>query len=143
MPGRDCVFCKIIDGQLEASIVYENEAVVAIMDRHQANPGHVLVIPKQHVQDIYALSRETGAAIMHCVIIVARAVKQAFDMEGLNVWQSNGVSAGQEIPHVHFHIHPRKDSDGLLRVYPSKPYRPAYKELDAYAQKIRARLAVP
>jgi histidine triad (HIT) family protein len=138
MLDRDCVFCKIIDGQIEASIVYENEAVVAIMDRHQANPGHVLVIPKQHVQDIYALSMETGTAIIHCVITVSRAVKQAFDVEGLNVWQSNGACAGQEIPHVHFHIQPRKDGDGLLRVYASKPNRPAREALDAYAQKIQA-----
>jgi histidine triad (HIT) family protein len=140
MLDQDCTFCKIIDGQLDASIVYENEAVVAIMDRHQAHPGHVLVIPKQHVQDIYALPLETGTAIMHCVITISRAVKQAFDMDGLNVWQSNGLSAGQEIPHVHFHIHPRKAGDGLLRVYASQPNRPTREELDACAQKIRSRL---
>lgn len=138
MLDQDCVFCKIIDGQLEASIVYEDEAVVAIMDLSQANPGHVLVIPKRHVQDIYALPLEIGTAIMHCVILISRAVKQAFGMEGLNVWQSNGACAGQEVPHVHFHIQPRKDGDGLLRVYAVKPDQPSRAALDTYAQKIRA-----
>lgn len=141
MPNKDCVFCKIIKEQQEASIVYENEAVLAFMDARQANPGHVLVIPKHHFENIYALSEEAGTAIMHCLILISQAIKQAFDdIDGLSIWQSNGPGAYQEVPHVHFHIHPRKVGDGLLKVYSSRPQRLTIEERDHYAQKIRNRL---
>lgn len=137
MSNQNCVFCDIINGALEASSVYENEAVIAIMDRRQANPGHVLVIPKEHFPDIYSLSEEAGFAVMQCLIWVSRAVKQAFKVEGLSIWQSNGTAAGQEVPHVHFHIHPRRADDGLLKVYSSKPQYPTIEELHDYARRIK------
>jgi histidine triad (HIT) family protein len=137
MSSKSCIFCEMIAGQLKASIVYEDEDILAIMDRRQANPGHVLVIPKQHFPNIYALSEEAGFAVMRCLIAISRAVKQAFGMEGLNIWQSNGASGGQEVPHVHFHIHPRRAGDGLLRVYSSSPAHPTREELDDYARRIR------
>jgi len=137
MSGEGCVFCDIIQGKVEASIVYQNEVVIAIMDQRQANPGHVLVIPKRHFPDIYTLSEEAGLAIMRSLLPLSRALKQAFKAEGLSIWQSNGVPAGQEVPHVHFHIHPRQTADGLLNVYSVPPRSPAREVLERYAQNIR------
>jgi histidine triad (HIT) family protein len=110
------------------------------MDLRQANPGHVLVIPKQHIPTIYDLPPDIGAVVMQCVIEMSRAVKEAFQAEGLSIWQSNGECAGQEIPHVHFHVHPRKPNDGLLRVYSSKVNHPPSEILQQDAEKIRAYL---
>jgi histidine triad (HIT) family protein len=137
MNHKNCIFCNIINGTSEASSVYEDEAVLAIMDRRQANPGHVLVIPKEHFPDIYSLSEEAGFAIMQCLIRISRAVKKAFQAEGLSIWQSNGAVAGQEIFHIHFHVQPRKIDDGLLKAYSSKPQSPTIERLNDYAQRIK------
>ena len=137
MSQRNCAFCDIISGKLEASLVYENETVIAVMDRRQAHPGHVLIIPKEHFPDIYSLSGEAGSAIMQSLIQVSQAVRDAFKPEGLSIWQSNGVGANQEVPHVHFHVHPREVDDGLLRVYSDKPEYPTMKALTHYAQRIK------
>lgn len=135
-----CVFCQIIAGDLPSHTVYENESVLAIMDLRQANPGHVLVIPKLHVPMIYELPADIGADIMACVIEMSKAVKDAFDAEGMSIWQSNGECAGQEVPHVHFHVHPRKPGDGLLRVYPERLVNPSQGVLMEYADRIRLRI---
>ena len=137
MASDSCVFCEIIKGEKKASVVYENETVLAFMDQRQANPGHVLVIPKEHFQDIYSLPEATGSDIMACLIRMSRAVKEAFEAEGLNIWQSNGRAAGQEVYHVHFHVHPRKFNDALPKGYGSKARCPSSDELDDYAQRIR------
>ena len=77
---------------------------------------------------------------MACVIDLSSAVRDAFQPEGLSIWQSNGPAAHQEVPHVHFHIHPRRTGDDLLRVYPSKPSYPDDIKLEEYAQKIMCHL---
>ena len=136
-----CIFCDIIQGAVQGSIVYRNSQIIAILDVRQANPGHVLVIPKEHVENIYALSDETGAYLMAGITRISRAVQRVFAPEGLSIWQSNGKGAHQEVPHVHFHIHPRWQDDDLLRVYPVKPNYPTRSQLDEYAQKLQGALA--
>lgn len=136
----DCVFCDIVAGARGASRVLETDAAIAFMDLRQANRGHVLVIPRDHVPDVFALSDETGAALMAAVVRVARAVRDSCPQQGLSIWQSNGPAAHQEVPHVHFHVHPRLLDDGLLRVYPERPERPARPELDELAARIRRAL---
>ena len=118
MDESRCVFCEIVKGTKDARVVYESDYVIGMIDPRQANPGHVLVIPKAHFPDIYALSEEAGSEIMKAMILLSRTVRKAFEPDGLSIWQSDGRGAHQEIPHVHFHIHPRKINDGLLRVYP-------------------------
>jgi histidine triad (HIT) family protein len=134
---KNCIFCKIINREIESNIVVENGYLIAIMDIRQALPGHVLVIPKDHVDYIYDLKHDTGSEIMKCLIELSKSVKDAFQVEGLNIWQSNGKCAGQEVMHLHFHIHPRKSGDNLLKFYPSSPAFPANAELQKYAEKIR------
>ena len=140
MDESRCVFCEIVEGTKDARVVYESDSVIALIDPRQANPGHILVIPKEHFPDIYALSEETGSEIMKAMILLSRTVRKAFELDGLSIWQSNGRGAHQEVPHVHFHIHPRKIDDGLLRVYPQRLDRIPDEELDSYADRVKQAL---
>ena len=94
-----------------AVVVHEDEEILAVMDRYPATPGHVLVLPKEHIENIYAIPAELGARIMATAIAVAKAIKQKISIDGLNLIQSNGVVAGQTIPHFHLHIVPRHNGD--------------------------------
>jgi len=134
---ENCVFCRIIAGELSASIVYEDAYTVAFMDQRQPNPGHVLVVPRRHIEMIYDLDDNTAARLSQTVVKISRSVHSALNPLGLNIWQSNGQDAGQEVPHVHFHIFPRHKDDGCFRIYPHRPPTPPLSELDAIADRIR------
>jgi histidine triad (HIT) family protein len=137
-----CVFCRIVAGDEPASVVHEDARVLAFMDLRQFHPGHVLVIPKTHLVDIYALDdRELAGHLMSVVSGVARAVRDVIAPEGMNVWQSTGEAAGQEVMHLHIHVVPRFKDDGLLRVYPSRPGYPSREELDQQAGRLRGALS--
>jgi histidine triad (HIT) family protein len=132
------VFCRIIAGDEPASVVLETTRVLAFMDVRQFHPGHVLVVPKQHIEDIYALDDAAlSGELLSAVATVARAVRDAMTPGGVNIWQSTGEAAGQEVPHLHLHVLPRHVGDNLLRVYPSKPGYPPRGELDALAGRLR------
>jgi histidine triad (HIT) family protein len=135
-----CIFCAIAHGRAPASIVCENELVLAAIDLRQFHPGHTLVIPRQHLQDVRELDDTTGAALMAMVSRVTRAVGRAFPNQGLSVWHSIGEAAFQEVPHLHIHIHPRLIGDNVLYVYPQLPANEERSTLDAYAAIVRAHL---
>ncbi len=135
----DCIFCRIVTGDAEASIAYEDDATLAFMDRGQFQPGHTLVVPKRHIRDIYEVDGESGAAIMVALRDVASAVRKAFQPQGINIWQSNGAP-WQEVLHLHFHVLPRREGDGLLAFRPPR-MTPSKAELDEQAAAIRAALA--
>ncbi len=116
----DCVFCLIIRGELDAAIIYEDESTVAFLDLRQSNEGHVLVVPRRHVEQIFDLDMDTACALAGTVCKVSRAVRRVYEPEGLSIWQSNGPAAFQEVPHVHWHIFPRYTDDGHLVVYPKE-----------------------
>lgn len=137
----NCVFCEIIAGRLDASIVYEDDATFACMDLRQPTAAHLLVIPRQHVETIYDLEPETAARLMQAAVRVARAVRRALGPSGLSLWQSNGAAAGQEVPHVHVHLFTREPGDGFLRVYPAPPAHPDRPALDRLARQVRRALA--
>ena len=138
--GRACVFCRITARQGPASIVYEDDATLAFLDIRQLHPGHTLVVPKQHFETVFDLDHAAAAAIMSATVRVARAVRHAFAPDGINLWQSNGVAAGQEVPHFHMHVMPRYLGDGILRVYPGRVDITPRAELEACAARIRAAL---
>ncbi|CAN5562950.1 HIT family protein [soil metagenome] len=131
-----CIFCQIVNRSIEASVVYENDATLAFMDLRQPNPGHVLVMPKKHVATIYELDPDTASQLMQTVVIVARGIRTIFNPEGLNIWQSSGEAAGQEVFHLHMHLLPRYDGDGLMHIYSEPPVRPQRKQLDQWAQQL-------
>jgi histidine triad (HIT) family protein len=133
----DCPFCDILAGRLPVSMVAENASVVAFMDIRQAVPGHVLIVPRRHVPNIYELAPDEGDAVMQLALKIARAQRAAFAPEGMNLWQSNGEVAGQEVWHFHLHLGPRKHGDGLLRAYAGEPPAPSPR---AYLDKLAAQL---
>ncbi len=134
----DCVFCKILARQLPASFVAEDETTVAFMDLRQAVPGHVLVVPRRHAPTIYDLTPDEGAAVMNLVIRVARGLREVLAPPGMNLWQSNGAIAGQEVDHFHLHLQPRQPGDGIWQIYPhGVPAMPARAQLDEMAARLR------
>lgn len=136
-----CPFCAIAAGEAPAAIVADEGSVLAFMDLRQANPGHVLVVPRRHAADFYALTPAEAGQAMQLAQRVAQALRAQCDPPGLNLWQSNGRAAGQEVFHFHLHVQPRQEGDGLLRVYPQGvPAPAAMEELAALAQGLRTRL---
>ncbi|WP_430392421.1 HIT family protein [Dyella sp. 20L07] len=137
----DCPFCAIVAGRLEASVVAQTSGALAFLDLRQAVPGHVLVIPRLHVETVYAIDPALAGEVMQLGVRVAHALKALFDPPGLNLWQSNGDAGGQEVPHFHLHVQPRQIADGLLKIYPHGVPAPAPRdELDQLAARIRLSL---
>ncbi|WP_267225257.1 HIT family protein [Dyella silvae] len=137
-----CPFCAIAAGQLEASVVAQTTHSLAFLDLRQAVPGHVLVVPRQHVEDIYAIDPVLAGDVMQLGVRVAQALRKTFHPAGLNLWQSNGAAGGQEVPHFHLHVQPRRVADGLMRVYPQGVPAPAARaELEQLAERIRSSLS--
>jgi len=131
----DCVFCKIVAGQIPSMRVFEDEHTVAFMDIGQVNPGHVLVAVKKHADNLYALDDTQAAAVARASARVARAIRDAFNPEGLSVYQANGKAAGQTVFHYHVHLLPRHAADGMELTWPVK--NPPRETLEGYADKIR------
>lgn len=136
-----CAFCDVIAGRTPATIVASDALIVAFMDLRQFHPGHVLVVPRAHLGDVRDADSQTGAALMASVGRIARAVGDVFPNDGMSVWHSIGPAADQEVPHLHFHVHPRRMHDGLLRVYPHAPAHPDRRTLDAWGAQLREGLA--
>ena len=103
----DCVFCKIVAGQIPSTKVHEDELTLAFMDIGEVNPGHVLVTVKPHVENIFGLDDTLAAAVFRTAARVARAVQKAYAPEGVTLYQANGAAAGQTVYHFHLHLVPR------------------------------------
>ena len=133
----DCIFCDIVAGRGEVSRVYEDTVSLAFMNLRQANPGHVLVIPKAHVATILELDEELVAQLFQTVRVVARAVQKCFTPDGITIWQSNGIASGQEIFHTHVHVLPRRVGDEIISFYPNgDPLARPREELDSLAAQL-------
>ena len=109
----DCIFSKIISGDIPSFKVFEDEQTLAFMDINPANDGHCLVIPKQHARDLYAISEEAVAAVARSARRVALAVQATLQPEGVNLVQCSGHAAGQCVYHFHMHVLPRREGDEL------------------------------
>ncbi|MGM5482941.1 MAG: HIT family protein [Nanobdellota archaeon] len=134
----DCIFCKIIQDEIPGEKLYENENTLAIMDINPANKGHVLVIPKEHYETFTDLPDEIAAGLSKTTKKMAEAVNKATKTEGFNIVINNKKVAGQLVPHVHFHIIPRYENDGIDMSVKHKKYEDG--ELEDYAEKIRNNL---
>jgi histidine triad (HIT) family protein len=108
---RSCPFCKMVKHELNAVIVYEDNDILTIMDLYPATPGHILLLPRRHIEDIYSLREDLASRIMVAATKIAKAIKQQLSPDGLNLIQSNELAAGQTIPHFHLHIVPRYNGD--------------------------------
>lgn len=139
MDKQNCIFCKIIDGVIPSTTIFENTEFKVIMDLYPATKGHTLIIPKEHFDDIFEIDSETAGRLFSLATHIARALKTELNCDGLNVLQNNGTIAGQSIPHFHLHLIPRYQSDGLNVTFEAKD--PADKEeLAILAENLRAKL---
>ena len=138
-PPGECIFCRLIKGEIPAARVHEDEHTIAFMDIGQVNPGHVLVASQRHAANLFELSADEAAAVMRTVHKVAHAVRASFDPPGLMLLQANGREGDQTVFHFHMHIVPRHGDDGIALSWPRK--EPAREVLEDYAARIRQRLA--
>lgn len=111
---KDCLFCKIIRGEVPSYTVFENNDVKAFLDLSQVNPGHTLMIPKKHIANLFDYSTEDAQRFLQYVPMVANAIKN-YDpkITGMNISTNNGASANQVVMHSHVHFVPRFEGDGL------------------------------
>lgn len=138
MPS-ECIFCRIIEGSLPASIVYEDGQAVAFMDIMPINPGHILVVPKTHAPELSNLDEDTGAHLFRVAMRLEKALRASgLPCEGTNLLQNNGAEAWQEVMHVHLHIIPRFRGDGVKVHFGQKQAPRAH--LDQWAEQVKAYL---
>jgi histidine triad (HIT) family protein len=132
----NCVFCRIVAREIPATVVHEDEHTLAFMDLGQVNPGHVLIAVRAHAENLYALNDAQAGAVLRTAARVGRAIRDAFQPEGLSVYQANGKAAGQTVFHYHVHLVPRYEGDGMALTWPVK--NPPREKLEEAAAKIRA-----
>ena len=114
---------------------------LSIVDLRQTNEGHVLVLPKLHFETLDELPPSLFNPLMSAVVRMTRAVRRCFAPDGINVWQSNGIGAAQEVRHIHFHVFPRKVGDGHFAIYPGTVRDSAPETLDRLAARLRTTLS--
>jgi histidine triad (HIT) family protein len=134
---NDCIFCAILAGQAESSVVYEDDRLVAFMDLHPVNPGHVLLVPRDHAVSMSDVDEDVGAHVFRVALRMQQAVRRSgVRSEGINVFVADGESAGQDVFHFHLHVIPRFEGDPFTI---SADWKEAPRaELDRTADQIRA-----
>ena len=131
----DCIFCKIISGEIPSMRVFENEDCIAIMDINPATPGHTLVIPRKHYADITELDEETAGKLLMVAKSIGIRQKEALGADGFNVVQNNGRAAGQTVLHLHFHVIPRYAHGPQMVIW--EPTQPTTEQLAEICEKLR------
>ena len=132
----DCIFCKIVAGEIPAVKVLDEELVVAFMDINPSSKGHMLVVPKNHAENIFEIPESDLTALIKAVKRCAKAVKEALNAEGITILQLNGKASDQIVSHLHIHIIPRWKNDGLpISNWEMKPGD--MEEIKETAQKIK------
>ncbi|MBI5789404.1 MAG: HIT family protein [Candidatus Schekmanbacteria bacterium] len=124
----DCIFCKIIQGQIPCQKLYEDEHVISFLDIYPAGPGHSLVLPKTHFDNLLEAESEVLGQIMQACQTVAKTLQAVLKADGFNIFLNNGQAAGQIIHHLHYHILPRFANDDLHIKLPSHKYQPGEME---------------
>jgi histidine triad (HIT) family protein len=135
----DCVFCKLLSGELEVRLVHQDDLCSAFMDIQPVNPGHVLVVPNRHAPYLADLKPEEGVQMFRVAQRLAAALrKSGVKCEGVNFFLANGEAAGQEVFHAHLHIFPRYRGDGFGFIFPSTyTEKPERKELNEIAEEVK------
>lgn len=125
-----CVFCEIINKQSPAHIIYENSKIISFLDIEPIHEGHVLIVPKQHVDSIDKLQDDTITDIMNLVKKIIVALQEIYGNEGYSLMQNGGKFC--DFGHAHFHVFPRYDNDGFGWTYPE--------EESEYSEKVAERI---
>ncbi len=136
---NDCVICKLVSGEIEVSVVYQDDCCSAFLDHQPVNPGHTLVVPNRHASNLAELDEEESAQMFRVAQRIATALrKSGVKCEGVNVSLADGEAAGQEVFHTHLHVIPRYVGDGFgLKFGPHYGNRPKRQELNEIADRIR------
>jgi len=140
---KDCIFCKIVSGEAESSIIYEDPKVIAFLDIHPINPGHILVIPKKHAENIYDVPTKILGRITKVSQELSLKLKIVLHAEGISIFQMNEEAGNQDVMHYHMHIVPRYRDDWFHKEIMIKAIQlqqvinPKREELDSIAIKIR------
>ena len=130
MQKQNCLFCQIISGQVSSSKVYEDEQAIAILDINPANPGHLLVLPKEHHTIMPQMPESIVSHLFKLTKHLSQVLLKTLKAEGTNIYVANGVAAGQQAPHFMIHIIPRKANDGLnFKQKKAKAKKKTYAEL--------------
>ncbi len=139
----DCAFCKIVSGEYSSSKIYEDDTLLAFMDIQPVNAGHLLIVPKKHVELIADLDDETSSKMMVLANRINNALRlSGMKLEAVNYFLADGEAAGQEVFHTHLHLIPRFKNDGFGFTFP-EGYRvdlPEREELDLIASKVKSAL---
>ena len=131
----DCIFCKIIAGEIPSSKLYEDDQVIAFLDISQVTPGHTLVVPKQHFRNLLEMDADSTSQLFARVPDIARKVMKATGAKGMNILNNNEEIAGQTVFHTHVHLAPRYDeTDGLQISF--EAHEPDFPALAQLAEKI-------
>ncbi|MCR5798195.1 HIT family protein [Eubacterium xylanophilum] len=109
----NCIFCKILKGEIPSTSVYEDDDFRAILDVSPASTGHVIILPKKHAANIFELDDEIAGKIMPVAKKIAAALKKTYNCDGINILQNNGEAAGQTVFHLHVHVIPRFNGDTI------------------------------
>ena len=121
MSESDCIFCKVVAGELPSTQVLSDDRVVVFMDINPVSHGHCLVVTREHRPTVYEITDDEGAAVMATARRVARAIRESLKPDGLNLHQSNGPAAGQVVGHFHLHLIPRWTDDGARLGWRPRP----------------------
>ena len=138
MKDTNCIFCKIANGEIPSSTIYEDEDFRVILDLGPASRGLALILPKDHYQDVCALDEKVAAKALPLAAKIGAAMKEALGCSGFNVVQNNGKSAGQTVFHFHIHVIPRYD--GGPEMVSWKPGEATAEELAETAELIKNKL---
>jgi histidine triad (HIT) family protein len=138
MDVKDCIFCKIVAGQIAVAKVYEDQTVMAFLDIAPVSHGHTLVIPKAHYGTVDECPPEVLGSLVQPICGIAKAVVAATRCDGYNVLCNNGRAAGQVVHHLHFHVIPRTAGDGVFKHWPASEYPEG--RMEATADAIRKNL---
>src|SRR5690625_1849391 len=136
--SEDCIFCKIIDGEIPSAKVYEDDDVYAFLDLSQVTKGHTLVIPKKHSRNLYDTSPKVAGKLFEAVPKIANAIKKAYDPVGMNLLNNNEAEAHQSVFHLHLHLIPKyKVGEGFDIVWPTHEDDYTSEDLQNIAQQIQ------
>jgi histidine triad (HIT) family protein len=134
MKDTNCLFCKIVAGEIPCEKVYEDENTLAFLDIKPVNPGHTLIVPKEHYENVFEAPEEVWGHVMQTVKKVSHAIKDGLPVADLNIAMNNGKHAGQVIFHAHVHVMPRYENDGF-ELWHGKDY--AEGQAKVIAEKIK------
>ena len=132
----DCIFCKIVAGEIPAQKVYEDDNALAFLDVSPTAQGHTLVIPKKHFENIFDIDDDDLKELAVAIKKVSNLIKKNLGATGINIMNNNGVDAHQAVPHLHFHIIPRLPNDHLLS-WPEVEKNYKEENFEEIAKKIR------